>query len=125
MRYQCDIPGLEHNFVEFSDSWSRAQRLAVRKATGDEWLTLLAKKITAMHMDCPDQEPLTTLEGVTNEAFQAIDTRVWDWFGWVPAAHFNYLDSLGEGSGRRLLGVKGESAATPTDSPTPTTTPGG
>jgi hypothetical protein len=124
MRYQCDIPGLENNFVEFSDAWSRAQRRALRQLNGDTWLQLLAGNVIAIHLDCPDGEPLTTLEGVTNEMFEAVDMRVWDWFQFVPIAHVHNLDNLGETSGRRLLGMNGESAAQPTTSPTPTPTPG-
>ena len=124
MKYFCDIPGLEHNFVEFSDSWSRGQRKALRQLNGDAWLALLGGKITAMYLDCPGGEPMTTLEGVTNETFEAVDMRVWDWFMFVPTAHFLYLDNLGEASGRRLFAMNGDSAARPITSPTPTPTPG-
>lgn len=123
MRLQCDIPGLEHNFIEFSDAWSRAERVQFGQF-GDGWLALIASKTVAVHMDRPGKEPLTTLDNVTDEILDEVDWRVYRWFTFTPRAHIEGLDNLGEASRRRLLSKNGELSAAPVnDSRTPTPTP--
>lgn len=118
MKYQCDIPGLEHNFIELRDDWSRGQVREFWTAKGEEYFALVAKKTTACHLDVPDGEPITSVEQFTLDAIDTIDSRVFQWFMMVPSAHINALGEMGEAARRRLLSSTGESTAPTTDSPT-------
>ncbi len=118
MKYDCDIPGLEHNFIELRDDWSRGQVREFWTAKGEEYIALIAKKITAAHLDVPDGEPLTSGEQLTVDALDTVDSRVFQWFMVVPVAHVQALGDMGEAARRRLLSSTGESTAPTTDSPT-------
>ncbi len=118
MKYDCDIPGLEHNFIELRDDWSRGQVREFWTAKGEDYFALIAKKTTAVHLDVPDGEPVTDPTQLTVAALDAIDSRVFQWFMAVPVAHVQALGDMGEAARRRLLDSKGESTAPTTDSPT-------
>lgn len=119
MKYTCDIEGLEHNFVELSDVWSRKQAVAFLSADSDEYLNLLKAKIVAMSLDCVDGEPITDASALTNNALDDIDMRVFHWLKIIPRGHVQNILNLGEASGRRSYVAVGEKAAQVRTSPTP------
>lgn len=131
MKYCCDVPGLEHNFIEFSDRWSKAERQAFRtlggsddKAKHEEWLTLYRSKIVALHLDCIGAEPITTPDHITDEYIDRMDLVVFEWLKYVGGAHLDHLSSLGKVTGLRLYAANGDSAAQAKQSPMPSPTPG-
>lgn len=122
MRYICDIPGLESDYVELSDAWSRAEVRQFWKFQGedaDAFMALIQRKIVAMHLSLVDAEPLTTADQFTSDNLDLLDYRAFEWLRWVPLTHVRRLGELGEAARLRLFENTGESATPVTPSPTP------
>lgn len=103
MRYECEIAEFGGDFIEFSDKWSRGQQRALWEAAGEEeaiFLALLRPKITALHLTCIDAEPITRPDDLTPEHTDAMDVRLYGWFGTVWATHLRGLRDLGNELGR-------------------------
>lgn len=139
MRYTCDDPAFAGDFVEFSDSWSRAQVRAAwaawaaipsradgiseeEVAAGEEGLlAVLRPKIVAMHLTCVDAEPLTKAADLTPERTEEMDTRLYAWFVNVWIKHLNDLAELGNALGLTLFASRDTSKEATTDAlPQPT-----
>lgn len=134
MKYECDSPGLKDNFVEFSDSWSRAQTRATWTAWGDipegkvsdeeavaaeeELLATLRPKIISLHLACPDAEPITDPADLTPARTEQMDQRVYLWWVNVWLVHLRDLANLGNALGRRLF----DTSEAKQDKATPKTT---
>jgi hypothetical protein len=104
MRYECDEPGYEANFVEFSRAWTRKERADYIALQGDDWLALVGRKITACHLDCVSGPPITHGHKLTQNAVDdAIDAIVWDWFSAVLLRFRVEMGQLGEALRRRSL----------------------
>lgn len=124
MKYQCDSPGLQGDFVEFSDSWSRAQTKATWAAWGaiptapaggppvsdeeanaaeERLLATLRPKIISLHLTCPDAEPITNPAELTPARTEQMDQRVYLWWVNVWLVHLRDLANLGNALGRRLF----------------------
>lgn len=101
MKYQCDIPGLEDCFVEFSDQWSRKQARDFFEAKDDVYLDLVQSKIIDSRLDCPDGEPVTGQFRLDAETLDRIDFRLVIWLSTMPLVHVQSLGSLGEALARR------------------------
>lgn len=113
MRYEPDDPTLAGNFIEFSDSWSRAQvraawatipdaNTAQAADTEGRLLDCLRPKIVTLHLDCVDTAPITDPADLTTERTDEIDERLYKWFAYVWMKHLGELSKLGEAVGRRL-----------------------
>jgi hypothetical protein len=103
MRYECDDAAFAGDFIEFSDSFSRAQQRALWEAAGEDeagFLALLRPKITALHLSCIDAPPITKPDELTTERTEAMDVRLYGWFGVVWATHLRGLRELGNDLGR-------------------------
>ena len=106
MRYDCDEPAFAGDYVEFSDSFSRAQQRALWDVAGQDeeaFLALLRPKILSLHLSCVDAEPITAAADLTSERADQIDTRLYTWFSYAWVAHLRGLSDLGNAAGRRLL----------------------
>lgn len=125
MRYACDDPAFVGDFVEFSDSWSRAQVRAAWAAIPDStliatlaaegaWLDAIRPKIIAVHLTCVDAEPITDAADLTPERTEELDTRLYKWFGQRWIDHMNELATLGNALGRPLSPSSATSNSTPT-----------
>lgn len=131
MRYKIDDPGLAHNFVEFSDSWSRKQTRAAWAAydalptsTSDadaqakaeeasaKLLDALRPKIVALHLDCEDAPPITEPADLTLARLDEMDERVYRWWINVWIVHLRGLSQLGNALGRRLYDTPDTSNST-------------
>lgn len=113
MRYDCDDPAFAGDFVEFSDSWSRAQVRAAWGAIPDntltvnltgegEWLDAIRPKIIGLHLTCVDAEPITDPTDLTPGRTEEIDTRLYIWFATTWQSHMVGLATLGNALGRQL-----------------------
>jgi hypothetical protein len=106
MRYQCDIPGFEDNFIELSERWTRGELATVDTLEGEAYFWLLRRKLTAVYLSRVDEigdsiNPIDTPAGFTREATEAIDFMVWRWVAHAMRKGINTLYSLGEESARR------------------------
>lgn len=103
MRYECEIDSFAGDFIEFSDTFSRGQQRALWAAAGEDdalFLEHLRPKITALHLSCIDAEPITRPADLTPERTDAMDLRLYGWFGTVWLTHLRGLRELGNGLGR-------------------------
>jgi hypothetical protein len=108
MRYECEDEAFAGDFVELSDSWSRAQTRAIWAAGGEDeaiFLDLLRPKIIALHLTCVDADPITRPDEMTPERTEAMDMRLYRWFANVWWVHLRDLANLGEALGRRLYTI--------------------
>jgi hypothetical protein len=106
--YKCDIPGLEDNFIELSDSWSRKEVRSFWELKDDVYLALLQSKLIACHLARPGDTPITEPVAFTAEVLDTLDWRIVRWASTVPVAHVQALGELGEALGRRLFGSTAE-----------------
>lgn len=105
-----DDPAFAGDYIEFSDSWSRAQVRAAWESIpatadgGDDepLLRCLRPKIIALHLTCVDAPPITNAADLTPTRTEQMDTRLYQWFAGVWVAHLRYLSDLGNALGRRL-----------------------
>lgn len=115
MRYSPEDEALAHNFVEYSDSWTRGETKTAYNKVGSEFLDLLKRKITAIHLDCLEGEPITDAAALTEDDLDRIDVRVYTWFSMTWVAHLNNLADLGNALGRKLFALSATSKEAMTD----------
>lgn len=106
MRYTCDIEGLEHAFVEFSDAWTRGEYRALGSTDdGDAWLALLRSKIVAVCLPCLKGDDIDDPTQLTEEDFDRVDIRAFQWFSNMPWLFRAEIANQGEVLRRRLYGI--------------------
>ena len=115
MRYEPNDDAFAGDFIEFSDSWSRAQLRAVwasvpeaaTAAEGDDaedaLLKLLRPKIVKLHLTCVDAPPITDPNDLTPARTEQMDTRLYAWFAATWMVHLNGLSNLGNALRQGLL----------------------
>lgn len=121
MRVTCSIEGLEQNWVEFTDRWTRAEQRELTDANDETWFALFRRKATACNLALEDGTVITNPAQVTPDAVEGMDLRLVGFLGasmtWVCAE----LRVLGNAS-RRLSSngvaptTKTLAAASPTQS---------
>jgi hypothetical protein len=102
-RYECDDPAFAGNFVEYSDAWSLAQINAMVGASLAELVPLAAKKVTGLHLETLDGEPLTEAGDLTNDALEDVDLRLYYWLTGTFARVTGDVGRLGEALRRTLF----------------------
>jgi len=115
MRYDCDDPAFTGDFVEFSDSFSRAQQRAIWAAGGEDeelFLSLLRAKIVSLHLSCLDAPPILKADDLVPERVEDMDVRLYTWFSYAWVAHLRGLSELGKTLGLSLLATSGITVAT-------------
>lgn len=115
MRYDCDEPAFEGDYIEISDSFSRAQKREAWDAFGKDeelFLSLLRPKILGLHLTCVDADPITSAEDLTTERLDQMDVRMYTWFSCIWVAHSQGLTDLGNALGRRLFVISATIATT-------------
>lgn len=131
MRYQPDDPAFAGDFVEFSDSWSRAQVRAawdalpnsVADATDNHearLLDALRPKIIALHLTCEGAPHITDPAELTPKRTEDMDTRLFGWWSQVWIKHLGDLTKLGNALGRQLWNTSDTSNQTTKTKPQPT-----
>lgn len=106
MRYTPDDPAFEGDFIELSDSWSRAQVRAIWDIAGEDegaFLAALRPKIVALHLTCVDAPPICDVAELTPERTADMDTRLYEWFANAWVTHLVGLANLGNALGGKLL----------------------
>lgn len=124
-RYVPDDPAFAGDFVEYSDSWSRAQvrqaweSIPAAATVGDDDEPLLAclrPKIVGLHLTCVDAPAITDAADLSPARTEQMDMRLYNWFAASWIVHINSLTALGNALGRRLqaTSVTAQTTATPT-----------
>lgn len=66
IRVECSTPGLEDNWIEVAEVWTRQELAEYLTAKGPPFVALFVQKVTACHMVQPDgtviTDPATALE---------------------------------------------------------------
>ena len=112
MRFNCALAGLEDNWVEIAENWTRKEVAEWRKADTDatvlEWLR---HKVTACSIATEDGDPITDPAQLTVEMMdERVDLRLIGFLGAVLFQALQELVTLGPFSGRLSLRKPGETA---------------
>ena len=110
VRVECTTEGLEENWIEVSDFWTRAELSAYVKTSGDDFIALWRRKVTACHLVTGDlvvDDPL-----LVHEQLDGLDIRLMRFLTGAVTEATNYLLSLGEANKR--LSFPGAGAAVKT-----------
>jgi hypothetical protein len=76
MRVDANVPGYTA-WIEFTESWSRADMRRVFDLDGQEFLDFLAGKTTACHLDVVEGDAITVPADISVMAnFERLDVRV-------------------------------------------------
>jgi hypothetical protein len=115
LRYTCDVPGLEESYVEYAASWSRAEyRQMGETEDAAQWLPLLQRKLTAVHLLCSDGSYLDDPAALDETGLDRVDMRVYMWFAMTPWRARMDIADQGEASRRRLFATSVAAVTTAT-----------
>ncbi|GIV82786.1 MAG: hypothetical protein KatS3mg051_2140 [Anaerolineae bacterium] len=115
-RYYCDIEGLEENWVEVDERWTRREfDQLFEPEYNEQWLDWLHRKVVACHIRAGDVV-LDDPGELTEEALLDADLRLWGFLGGVLIRAAVDLRNLGNVSGRLWSATSG-AAATATKGP--------
>ena len=112
MRFHCTLDGLEENWVEIAENWTRKEVAEWRKADTDAVVTRwLRHKVTACFIATEEGDPITDPAQLTVEMInERVDLRLIGFLGVVLFQALQELVSLGPFSGRLSLRKPGETA---------------
>lgn len=108
MRYECDDPQFAGAFIEFSEQWSVRQRRVLVEAESDEYVQMLASKITALHLPVLEGDAITEPAQFDAENIDRVDFRLFEWVKRQTLQLLIDLADLGEAYRRRLYGTSEE-----------------
>ena len=120
MRYELGAP-FEGRFVEYSESWSVGQRNRFYALRGEEFIALIASKITALNLPCAEGDDITEPAALAVESLERLDDRTLRWFLDTAADCLVQIAELGEAL---RLPSRSITAATGEQSPSQPSTPG-
>lgn len=103
IRRECPIEGYTDNFVEVTDKWTRGEVRAYWRESGEKFLEIYRKKITAVHLTVEGGEPITQPAAIQDEQVDGVDYVVWRWFGQAFQEAVNEVQRLGEEKVQQLL----------------------
>lgn len=108
IRVECATPGLEANWIEVDEVWTRKELQAFVSLQGEAYWALWGRKVTACHVELAEG-------GVVDEpaavglVLDDLDIRLLRWLASAVLTATNHLLSLGEASA--LLSLDGVGAA--------------
>lgn len=106
MRYNSNVPGLEHCFVEISERWTRGDVKNFFALKGDEFLALVRSKVVAIHLEA-EGGAIDTPDKLTSDNADNVDYQLWRWFSVALQKGVDDLYALGEATARRWLDASG------------------
>lgn len=123
IRIECTIDGLDDNWLQLSDTWSRREMrawyTAVLQADESTWLPILQSKLLGVHMRLIDGTPIADADALI-EQLDNMDVRLTRWLPHSVLGALMEMLSLSESSRRILLNGAAVPAASPTTAPTRT-----
>ena len=101
IRIYCTVPGLEENWIELPENWTRRDERAIEAAgTGEDFLSLLRSKATGLHL-VTDSGTLDSTDVLTVDGLQDVDVRVDQFLASSMQVAILLQRRLGNFSGRR------------------------
>lgn len=123
IRIECTIDGLDDNWLQLSDTWSRREMrawyTAVLQADESTWLPILQSKLLGVHMRLIDGTPIADADALI-EQLDNMDVRLARWLPHSVLGALVEMLALSESSRRILLNGAAVPAASPTTAPTRT-----
>lgn len=102
MRFSCTIDGLEANWIEFSDVWTRNEGVDLLTRNNEEAVNAyLAKKCVACYVEQLDGPAVTDPKQLTWEWLGDIDVRIHRFI--IRALFSAYSESVSLGNGSAQL----------------------
>lgn len=111
MRYECRIEGLEHNWVEVDERWTRAEVNALNSAGEKETLALFHKKALACSITAEDGEIVTDPKQLTAEFLDKVRIELIGFIGAVLPVATRKLQSMGNAAVRLSSELNGRETA--------------
>ena len=107
-RIECDIEGLEANWVELTSRWSIGDVKKLENIETDaELLAHIIPKITACNIVTLDEIAITSPAEITEESLADVDIVVYTWLFSAMYTQIDRLRSLGFSSSRLSSTTKG------------------
>ena len=104
MKFFCDVPGLEENWVEISDSWRRSEAERLQSpdlyADFDQYWAFFTSKVKACHIVDADGNIADTVDQITPEFYANVDQRLAGFLGGVLSHASRELMRLGNRAAR-------------------------
>jgi len=110
IRVECSTPGLEANWIEVDETWTRKELQAFVSLQGEAYWALWGRKVTACQVLVTDGGVVTDPAAV-QEVLDDLDIRLLRWLSSAVLTATNHLLSLGEASALLLLDGVGVAAA--------------
>lgn len=118
IRVECSTPGLEANWIEVDEVWTRRELREFVTLRGAPFLELWVRKVTACHIEWPDGDVVVTDPAEVPAAHDDLDVRLLGWLSSAVLVATEHILSLGEASAR--LSSDGVGVAVPKMNPTMT-----
>lgn len=103
-KFFCSIEGLEDNYIDFSDKWTRAEVKRVESgqwADDVEFFAFIGSKSNGIHIVSEDGTEATSVDDLTDEFLDGCDARLAGFISSAPIHAARNLTSLGNWSARR------------------------
>lgn len=103
VRVECTTPGMEDNWIEVTDFWTRRELADYVEKSDDEFRNLWRKKVTACHLVTGDlviDDP-----ALVHDQIDGLDIRLMRFLTGAVLEATNYLLSLGEANKRLSFGA--------------------
>lgn len=114
LRYECQNAEFSGCFVKYSEAWTRGEvRIMLLADDTEQIMATLASKIVDLHLNCINAPPITEPEQLTTDAIDAVDMRLWKWFGGTWTVALEEITQLGNALRRTLLNGAGEEPTEP------------
>ena len=109
IRVECSTPGLEANWIEVDEVWTRKELQAFVTLQGEAYWALWGRKVTACHIEPVDGGVMVAPVDVP-QILDDLDVRLLRWLSSAVLTATNHLLSLGEASALLLLDGVGVAA---------------
>ncbi len=118
VRIECDLPGLEGNWIEISDKWTQREAVAMMDAADASFYSLLQSKCVAVHIMAGDTL-ISAPDQLDAEHLLDADVAIIGWLGTVMPIAVARRRTLGNASARLSLSANGRQTMTTVAAPTP------
>ena len=106
MKFYCDIDGLEENWVDVSEKWTRREAQQVRRwdfKDNDEFWSVFAGKVEGLHLVNELGGVINTPAEMTDEFLFDCDERLAGFLGNILTTCVDRLSALGNAHARLSL----------------------
>ena len=103
IRVECSTPGLEANWIEVDEVWTRKELREFVTLRGAAFLELWVRKVTACHIELPYGGGIVDDPAAVPAVHDELDVRLLGWLSAAVLLATEHILSLGEASARLSL----------------------